>query len=229
MTRQATDQLYIEVDYFTPEEYYVYTAEAQGAITSQSTISCDAVKIVESAAEFSSQFTQTATISHIEGADLFAFSEAELAAVAARIRFFNLETLAAFDIATDYGLIKQGASTEAADFALAISAELSRGFDIDMSAAFSLTADVNIFRPLAADLAAESNTSIQAEKTTDSSAAVSDQFSQTADAAKIVDILSSLEEEFQADITAERIRGLDSAVSAATEFSAVISHIHGAD
>jgi hypothetical protein len=229
MTRQATDQLYIEVDYFTPEEYYVYTAEAQGAITSQSTISCDAVKIVESAAEFTSQFTQTATISHIEGADLFAFSEAELAAIAARIRFFNLETLSAFDIATDYGLIKQGASTEAADFALAISAELSRGFDIDMSAAFSLTADVNIFRPLAADLAAESNTSIQAEKTTDSSAAVSDQFSQTADAAKITDILSLFEEEFQTDITAERIRGLDSAVSAATEFSAVISHIHGAD
>jgi len=229
MTRQATDQLYIEVDYFTPEEYYVYTAEAESAITSQSTISCDAVKIVESISEFTAEFTQTATISHIEGADLFAFSEAELAAVAARIRFFNLETLAAFDIATDYGLIKQGASTEAADFALDITAELSRGFDIDMSAAFSLTADVNIFRPLAADLAAESNTSIQAEKTTDSSAAVASEFTQTADAAKITDIVSSLEEEFQADITAERIRGLDSAVSAATEFSAVISHIHGAD
>jgi hypothetical protein len=26
MTREATDQLYIELDYFTPEEYYVYTA-----------------------------------------------------------------------------------------------------------------------------------------------------------------------------------------------------------
>jgi hypothetical protein len=148
MTRQATDQLYIEVDYFTPEEYYVYTAEAESAITSQSTISCDAVKIVESISEFTAEFTQTATISHIEGADLFAFSEAELAAVAARIRFFNLETLAAFDIATDYGLIKQGASTEAADFALAITAELSRGFDIDMSAAFSLTADLSVIRNL---------------------------------------------------------------------------------
>jgi hypothetical protein len=252
MTRQSTDQLYIELDYFTPEEYYVYTAEAEVAITSQSTISCDAVKIVESAAEFTAEFTQTATISHIEGADLFAFSDAELAAVAARIRFFNLETLAAFDIATDYGLIKQGASTEAADFALAISAELSRGFDIAVSAAFSLTGDgdvigaateaaaelaaefncasvVNVIRDISADTSSQFDVNSDSNKITDSNTAIDCQFTQTAIVDKIAGYEINSNSQFQTDITAERIRGLDSAVSAVTEFSAVISHIHGAD
>jgi hypothetical protein len=38
MTRQVTDQLYIELDYFTPEEYYVYIAEAAAAISSSATM-----------------------------------------------------------------------------------------------------------------------------------------------------------------------------------------------
>ena len=60
MTRQVTDQLYIELDYFTPEEYYVYTAEAQVALSASASVSC--------------------TISHIEGADLQAFNTASLSA-----------------------------------------------------------------------------------------------------------------------------------------------------
>ena len=46
MSRQATDQLYIELDYYYPEEYYVYTAEAVAAVSSSATMSCSAGKIV---------------------------------------------------------------------------------------------------------------------------------------------------------------------------------------
>lgn len=42
MSREATDQLYIELGYFTPEEYYVYTAEAVAALSSEITFTCDA-------------------------------------------------------------------------------------------------------------------------------------------------------------------------------------------
>ncbi len=57
MTRQATDQLYIELDYYTPEDYYVYTAEAVAAVSSTATISCSAGKIVEGVVDSLSLFT----------------------------------------------------------------------------------------------------------------------------------------------------------------------------
>lgn len=60
MARQTTDQLYIELDYFYPEEFYVYTAEAQAVLSCTSTIDC--------------------TISNVRGADLVAFSDAALTA-----------------------------------------------------------------------------------------------------------------------------------------------------
>jgi hypothetical protein len=66
MTRQATDNLYIELDYFTPEEYYVYEAVAESALIVESTLTC--------------------TISHIEGVDIVLTPFASLSADIARIR-----------------------------------------------------------------------------------------------------------------------------------------------
>jgi hypothetical protein len=42
MTRQVTDNLYIDLDYFTPEEYYVYEALAEAALSSTASIDCTA-------------------------------------------------------------------------------------------------------------------------------------------------------------------------------------------
>lgn len=42
MSRQAIDQLYIDLDYFTPEEYYVYIAEAAATASSTATLECEA-------------------------------------------------------------------------------------------------------------------------------------------------------------------------------------------
>lgn len=46
MSRQVTDNLYIELDYFTPEEYYTYEAVALSNIDCESTLDCDAGVIV---------------------------------------------------------------------------------------------------------------------------------------------------------------------------------------
>lgn len=40
MTRQATDNLYIELDYFTPEDYYIYEANAEADIASAFGFNC---------------------------------------------------------------------------------------------------------------------------------------------------------------------------------------------
>ena len=42
MTRQATDNLYIDLEYFTPEEYYTYEANASAALSTQATFVCNA-------------------------------------------------------------------------------------------------------------------------------------------------------------------------------------------
>lgn len=42
MTRQVTDNLYIDLGYFTPEEYYTYEANAVANISSQATFVCTA-------------------------------------------------------------------------------------------------------------------------------------------------------------------------------------------
>lgn len=64
MSRQATDQLYIELDYYYPEEYYVYTAEAVAAQSVSATFACDATKLgapKEAEAALTVSVTQTAT------------------------------------------------------------------------------------------------------------------------------------------------------------------------
>ena len=59
MTRQVTDSLYIDLGYFTPENYFVYQANAQLTATSSGTLTVSIGKQVSA----SSSLTTTATIS----------------------------------------------------------------------------------------------------------------------------------------------------------------------
>jgi hypothetical protein len=59
MTRQATDQLYIELDYYYPEEYYTYEAEAVAAVSSSATVDCSVLVIKNASCVLSSTATQT--------------------------------------------------------------------------------------------------------------------------------------------------------------------------
>jgi hypothetical protein len=61
VTRQATDNLYIELDYYYPEEYYTYEAEAAGAITAQAAVSCD-FDVITPNVEFSADLVSTVTL-----------------------------------------------------------------------------------------------------------------------------------------------------------------------
>ena len=48
MTRQVTDSLYVELGYVTPEDYYVYVANAQASVAAESTVTC-AVSVIKTA------------------------------------------------------------------------------------------------------------------------------------------------------------------------------------
>jgi hypothetical protein len=70
MTRQVTDNLYIDLEYFTPEEYYTYEAEATASASASAELSVDIGVIKQGVSTQTSAFDLSATISHIEGVDI---------------------------------------------------------------------------------------------------------------------------------------------------------------
>lgn len=123
---QPQDQLYIEEDYFDLG-YFVFIAEAQAQPAVASTVSCQGETIRGAQSQLAVQATTTTTantvfngaaqlevtagqqsiISHIQGADLVAFSSAQLSAQFERFRDSAAEPGAVFDVAVDYTRIQQ--------------------------------------------------------------------------------------------------------------------------
>ena len=68
MTREVTDNLYIELGYFTPEEYYTYEANADADFVSAVTFTCvtDAGSIQNGAAALSATVSVSVTASRIK-------------------------------------------------------------------------------------------------------------------------------------------------------------------
>lgn len=136
------DQFYYESGY-VEDNYFVYTAEAELTGLSESSISCDASVIAGGVAVFGygdieSFASITATISHINGADLFAFSEATLAVAVDRIRSTNLEATASFSTAIDAvrGIYVSAQADSAFD--IAVANLRVRNTEAAVEAAFSL-------------------------------------------------------------------------------------------
>jgi hypothetical protein len=159
MTRQVTDNLYIELDYFTPEEYYTYEAAAAAALSSSATMSVTGDKIVEAQAAMSATFTQSASITHIEGVDLFAFTDAALSAQVDRLRDGNIAVSAVFNAAIDVSRIVQVNADESAEFTFTTTVVRSRDSASSLEAAFSLAATSTRIIQSSAALTAEATLS----------------------------------------------------------------------
>lgn len=124
--------------------FFVYTADAESAQTVSATMEITVSAIRDSSSEMSASFTQTSTISHIEGADLFAFSEAAIAVTVDRIRDNNVSASSVFSIATSIERIQQGSSAEEAFTAITVDNFRVRYDEAAIDAAFSLAADVDV-------------------------------------------------------------------------------------
>jgi hypothetical protein len=152
----VADLYYIEEGYWDPSlGYYVYTADAAAAIASSATMTVSGDKVVEAAVTMSATFTQSASITHIEGVDLFAFSDAALSAAVSRIRDSNISVSAVFSAAIDVSRIVQVNADESAQFSFTAQVIRSRESASSLLAAFSLTSDSTRIQSAVASLSAQ--------------------------------------------------------------------------
>lgn len=137
MTRQVTDQLYIDLDYFTPEEYLVYTAEAEVNVSSQSSVTCEFGKIQSAESAMTVTTTIVAYGARDRDIDMFAFSEAALAIQANSIVDANIQLTSVFDIATDATRFRDVSAEEDSFFDFTVVNERSRATSMETQTAFS--------------------------------------------------------------------------------------------
>jgi hypothetical protein len=164
MTRQVTDQLYIELEYFTPEDYFVYTAEAQAACASTASMSVSAGVIKSTQVAMAVTSTAVATISHIEGADLFAFTNSTLVAQAQVIKSTNVALSSQVTFAATVNKIITFDSAEAATTTISVDYVRYRTVDAAVSAAFSLAAVAERSAGLSSALASTASQSISVQR-----------------------------------------------------------------
>jgi hypothetical protein len=128
---------------FTFSIYLGQTVEAAGSISATATVDA-VVGVVKSAtANVSAEFSCTGTISHIEGADLFAFAEAALAAAVQASREYSASVDSIFDIATDYVRFRTASADADSEFTQSAEGARSRDFDSVIEAAVSLDSIIN--------------------------------------------------------------------------------------
>ena len=125
MSRQSTDNLYIELGYYNPEEYYTYEASAESALASE--------------------FNLAATISHIEGVDIVATSFATVDVSGDRVRTADTT------MSSEFGLSAQPSGTEEAAAAVTATASLDitiskiSDVTVTLSSEFTQTAQADRF------------------------------------------------------------------------------------
>lgn len=182
---------------------------ADAYLTSAATISINAGVIFSAGSTMSVEFAQTASISHIEGADLFAFSEAQIAVQVDRLRDNNIETSTAFSVSAEVARIRNIDSEEQALFTAIINGLRSRDFNSETQAAFSFAAELDIVKEYQSSL--ESTTSI------------------SVDADVVRDLSAALDSQSQLSADVGVIKPADADLNSETTVSATISHIEGAD
>ena len=189
-TRESTDNLYIDLGYFTPEDYYVYEAEALAAITSQATFVCeaDSSAIVDFVCAMSSSVTQTTdAVKTVE------------ALAPLGTAFTAVMSVDAFRI-TDVNLV--------ADFVMATDFERNRSVDIALATAITQSLQADRIRDNNIDLSAAVTQTAQAEASKEFSAPLQTSFTQTTSAQKLLVGASQLDTAFTQTAIGNRVNRL---------------------
>lgn len=150
--------------------------EANGSWNSSASLTADASKQVNVPIAMTVETSVSATISHIEGADLFAMSEAAMAAIGVRFRDTESEPSSIFDIATDYLRLRDISSNSASEFTQVVDSQRSRATSMETQAAFSISADANIIKGIVSNLASESQISAVVNVIAESQAQIISEF-----------------------------------------------------
>jgi hypothetical protein len=126
---------------------------ADAFVSAAFTINCQGNVTFSAASTLSAEFTQQAMISHIEGADLFAFAEAQMAIEVSRLRDHNIVASTVFDVATDVVRIKQSDVDLISQVESSILGDKVRLFAITAQAAFAFAATANMTASITRNLA----------------------------------------------------------------------------
>lgn len=181
-----TQDLYYYETGYIDESYFVFTADAESLLDSSLSVSCDGEliasgvtveanggfntenavmavgsRIAGGVAAFAFEFTQSATISHIYGSDLFALSEASISIAVSLIRENNINVSSVFDIAVDYISVKDATSDVDAVFSAIIDGLRSRDTTIETQAAFSFDCTIDKIKDSSANVSSEANLSLE--------------------------------------------------------------------
>ena len=176
-------------------------AEANLVVTT--TASAEPKRTVGGSSTMVQQTAVTATISHIEGADLFAFSNSQLAIQVDAIKTFNLQTSAVFDIAVDAVRGIYISAQADSDVDLAISYLRRRSTQAALDAALSLAADMQKTATAEAILASTVETSATIKLTRGATASISAVTIQTADTIKVVSPIIAIASDTVSTLTAQ--------------------------
>ena len=235
MTRQASDNLYIELGYLTPEEYYTYEANAALSSSAESNLTATVGVIKQSASTMVVTATVAATISHIEGADMFAFTNAALALTVTLIRDNNVAVSDVFDIATDYRRYRDISADELAEFTVDAINERGREFNIETQAAFSLATENERIRGLEVNAVGQANLTSQLDITKNFYSAYIGEFFVYCDATEITPQGEVVEAYGAWTSTSSILASIDGLLEASSTqnsqfaLSAVISNVRGVD
>lgn len=187
----------------------------------------------------------TATISHIEGADMFAFANAAMAIDATRVRFADSSSSAEFSETASGQLIRDIVSPIVANSDLSatalriqegniatesIATQLTAvvriaGLLVDDLVESFLTANVNVIRSANSDQASNATVDIFGTRVRYFDSANSSEFALTADGDVRIQGFSSISSEFTQVSNAERYRGIDVALQEFTYLSATANNL----
>lgn len=195
MARQSTDGLYIELDYYTPENYVTYTAEGsmisgvyidagyiepdffvQNPGTTTFSITCDLTELLGETKEFEAAFSIAASLSND--------------AVKTVVVDSSLNTSATQSVTSTR--IRQGACNFGALFTPSINAVAKINYVAILDSSASFEASANRTRDNDIALQNAVNLSLQAAKTANAVSALLSQITQTTEAARTRDTESSL-------------------------------------
>ncbi len=207
MSRQATDDLYIELGYFTPEEYYVYVAEAESEISASAELTVTIGVIKEFDCDFGALFTPnidatgfknhtasldsefTVIVSSVAIRDSSATLEniINLSAQGDKFIFGDADLSSEFTQTTDPAIVITIEATIADSFVLIVDSTRIQDGDADLTDEFALVVETTVEYFGDADLTDEFALNATAEQFKSTNADLSDEFTVSALVLRIID------------------------------------------
>ena len=221
MTRQVTDQLYIDLEYFTPEDYHVYTAEAASSVTTTATVTCVIGKLVDATITTEALFTPSFSAQATKNS----FAVLDVVATISAVPTINRSTSITLDSIVTQSLqsirVRNSQATIACEVTVTAQVESAKNADASFSSTSTQTTQVDKFTGIIASLSSSATQTATADKFVTTSANLTSAFTQTVVADVTIELSSSITS--SASLTATGLRIKDSAVACEALFTPSVS------